>query len=359
VPGIVRNYKAGSIIYFVGDVGDEVYVLKTGAVNLEYHTIETGEETRETIKNGEFFGVKSALARRSRDETAHVIKDSSVLVLNADEFERLVTKNVSIITKFLRVFSNQLRRMGKLAQSFLNHQSAGDNQGELFKIGEYYLKNHKYKQAQYVYETYLKHYGNGRYAAQVGERLSAVKDAQEGRGPGTYSGITDTGPSDFSSGDTTSAEPSVLGPEGEGTGAAPIGGGEDAGGVDIATKYYDAVSLFSQEKYEEAYKLFKGLHTAGAGGQGSHEYMPKIEFEMGRCLSSLKRYKEAIVVFTNMIKNYPKDENLKEALFNIGIAYKLQGNKEKAVLFFNKVLKMLPEGPVDRKAKKELSSIKS
>jgi TolA-binding protein len=80
---------------------------------------------------------------------------------------------------------------------------------------------------------------------------------------------------------------------------------------------------------------------------------------MGRCLTALKRYKEAIVVFTNMIKNYPKDENLKEALFNIGFVYKLQGNKEKAALFFNKVLKMLPEGPVDRKAKKELSSIKS
>ena len=68
-------------------------------------------------------------------------------------------------------------------------------------------------------------------------------------------------------------------------------------------------------------------------------------------------------VYENMafglkLKKYPKDENLKEALFNIGVAYKLQGNKEKATLFFNKVLKMLPEGPVDRKAKKELQGMK-
>ena len=135
----------------------------------------------------------------------------------------------------------------------------------------------------------------------------------------------------------------------------------DTGGesVDVATKYYDAVSLFSQEKYEDAYKLFKGLQTSGAVTAESREYLPRIEFEMGRCLLALKRHQEAIVVFTNLIKNYPKDENLKESLFNIGMAYKLQGNKDKAVLFFNKVLKMLPEGPVDRKAKKELSSIKS
>ena len=356
MPGILRNYKAGSIIYFVGDVGDEIYVLKSGALNLEYHSIETGEEARETIKNGEFFGVKSALARRPRDETAHVIADSQVLVLNTDEFERLVTKNASIITKFLRVFSNQLRRMGKLAQSFLNHKSAGDNQGELFKIGEYYLKNHRYKQAQYAYETYLKHYGDGRYAAQARERLNGVKDAQEGKGLGIYTSMTDK---DISSTDVSSGDAYSEATSETDLGEAEMeSGGKGTGGVDIATKYYDAVSLFSQEKYEEASKLFKELHTSGAIDQDSRAYIPKIEFEMGRCFIALKRYKEAIVVFTNLIKNYSKDENLKEALFNIGVAYKLQGNKDKAVLFFNKVLKMLPEGPVDRKAKKELSSLK-
>jgi len=93
--------------------------------------------------------------------------------------------------------------------------------------------------------------------------------------------------------------------------------------------------------------------------ESANEYIPKIEFEMGRCLIALKKYQDAVIIFTNMIKKYPKDENLKEALFNIGIAYKQQGNKEKAVLFFNKVLKMLPEGPVDRKAKKEIASIKA
>jgi len=58
-----------------------------------------------------------------------------------------------------------------------------------------------------------------------------------------------------------------------------------------------------------------------------------------------------------MIKKFPKDENIKDALFNIGIVYKSQGDKGKAASFFNKVLSMLPEGPVDRKAKKELAGL--
>ena len=78
---------------------------------------------------------------------------------------------------------------------------------------------------------------------------------------------------------------------------------------------------------------------------------------MGRCLMALKMHKDAVIVFTNMIKKYPKDENIKDALFNIGVVYKEQGNKEKAVSFFNKVLKMLPESPIDKKAKKELASL--
>lgn len=351
MPGVLRNYKAGSIIYFVGDVGDNIYVLKSGAVSLIYHSIETREEVRETIKNGEFFGVKSALAKRPREETALVIQPSQVLVLTTSEFEQILTKNVQIITNFLRVFSNQLRKVGKLVHNFLNHSEVGDNQAELFKIGEYYLKNHKYKQAKYVYETYLKHYGNGAYATQARERIVAIKNAMEGKAPVTYTSISQE----------PGEEKGVSTPksEGAGEGIAKGGKGEKKETIDIATKYYDAVSLFSQEKYEEAYNLFKKLQASGSLDSSASEYIPKIEFEMGRCLIALKRYNEAIAVFTNMIKQYPKDENLKDALFNIGIAYKQQGDKARAASFFEKVLKMLPESPVDRKAKKELASLKS
>jgi len=337
VPGILRNYKAGSIIYFHGDIGDNIYVLKSGAVSLIYHSIETGEEIRETIKNGEFFGVKSSLAKRPREETALVIKPSQVLVLTTEEFERLVTKNVKIITNFLRVFSNQLRKVGKLVHNFLDDTEVGDNQLELFKIGEYYLKNHKYKQAKYVYETYLKHYANGNFANQATERIVAIKDAMEGKGTGTYADITDSLKS--------LAKPTA--PEKT----------QDDESIDIATKYYDAISLFSQEKYEEAYALFKKLHASGALDESSTEYIPKIEFEMGRCLIALKKYGDAINILTNMIKKYPGDDNLKDALFNIGISYKQKGDKVRAASFFQKVLKMLPESPVDRRAKRELANL--
>jgi CRP-like cAMP-binding protein len=356
VPGILRNYKAGSIIYFHGDIGDNIYVLKAGAVSLTYHSIETNEEVRETIQNGEFFGVKSSLAKRPREETALVIKPSQVLVLTADEFEHLVLKNVKIIQNFMRVFSNQLRRVGKMVHSFLDSTEVGDNQAELFKIGEYYLKNHKYKQALYVYQTYLKHYPNGFYASQAKERLGAVKDAIEGKGAGTYAEITKPLPQPEPDASTPRQ---ASAPEGVAVQAPAedIPAMDTQEDIDIAAKYYDAISLFSQEKYEEAFNLFRKLHQMGGDDQSSREYLPKIEYELGRCLIALKRYRDAISIFTNMIKKYPQDENLKDALFNIGVSYKYQGEKKKAASFFQKVLKMQPQGPVDRRAKRELAGL--
>ena len=347
MPGTLRNYKSGSIIYFHGDVGDSNYVLKSGAVSLIYHTIETNEEVRETIQSGEFFGVKSSLAKRPREETALVLKNSQVLVLSAEEFEKLVTRNVKIINNFLRVFSNQLRRVGKLVHSFLDSSETGDNQAELFKIGEYYLKNHKYKQAQYVYSTYLKHYPSGNFAGQCTERLESIKDALEGKGPGTFAEMTSKGAppgAPSSRGAPGKAEPKP----------APRESGEK---IDVAARFYDAVSLFSQEKYEEAFTLFRKLHASGSADQSASEYLPKIEFEMGRCLIAMKRYNDAVKVLSNMIKKYPQDENVKDALFNIGMSYKYQGDKSRAASFFQKVLKMGPQGPVDRRAKRELAGL--
>jgi CRP-like cAMP-binding protein len=347
VPGILRNYKAGSIIYFHGDLGDNIYVLKAGAVSLTYHSIETNEEVRETIQSGEFFGVKSALAKRPREETALVIKPSQVLVLTAEEFEHLVIRNVKIIQNFMRVFSNQLRRVGKMVHSFLDSTEVGDNQAELFKIGEYYLKNHKYKQAHYVYQTYLKHYPSGMFASQAEERLGSVKDAMEGKGAGTYKEIATGASASAGSGSPAPAARQSVKPPAM----------EKKEEIDIASKYYDAISLFSQEKFEEAFTLFRKLHQSGGEDEARREYLPKIEFEMGRCLIAMKRYKDAITVFTNMIKKYPQDENLKDALFNIGVSYKYQGDKNKAASFFQKVLSMTPQGPVDRRAKRELSGL--
>jgi CRP-like cAMP-binding protein len=39
-------YRANSVIYFMGDNADRIFVLQSGKVSLTYNDIETGQEVR-------------------------------------------------------------------------------------------------------------------------------------------------------------------------------------------------------------------------------------------------------------------------------------------------------------------------
>ena len=54
------QYTKGSIIYFAGDRDERIFILQQGLIILKSTDIETGMPKTEYIKQGEFFGVKSA-----------------------------------------------------------------------------------------------------------------------------------------------------------------------------------------------------------------------------------------------------------------------------------------------------------
>ena len=147
------QYRANSIIYFKGDQSDRIFLLNSGKVSLSYVDIETGQEVRDLIKMGEFFGVKSALGRYMREETAIVLQDSAVMVFSVPEFEQVASKNLRIITKMLTVFSNQLRRIHRQVQNLMVSDEQVNPETGLYKIGEYYLKNKRFGQALYAFKT--------------------------------------------------------------------------------------------------------------------------------------------------------------------------------------------------------------
>ena len=110
----------GPSVYFENDKSEYIYILKAGRVILTTKKLEdTGEEVKEEVRQGEFFGVKSALGKYPREETAQTLGDTMVLVLSLADFERLVLQNLNVVKKMLRVFSNQLRRIGRTVREVL------------------------------------------------------------------------------------------------------------------------------------------------------------------------------------------------------------------------------------------------
>jgi TolA-binding protein len=108
-------------------------------------------------------------------------------------------------------------------------------------------------------------------------------------------------------------------------------------GLSVAAKsYYDAVSLFSSEKYKEALSGFKRIVEVN----DDPEYVTKALFEIGRCLFMLQQYDLTIKHFTQMVQTYPKHPDLIDTLLFLGQSYEKKGDAERAKGFFKKILSM-------------------
>ena len=331
------QYRANSIIYFKGDVSDRVFILNSGKVVLNYLDIETGQEVHDLITTGEFFGVKSALGKYSREETAVVLLDASVLAFTVPEFELLAQKNTRIIVKMLKVFSNQLRRIHRQVQNLLFSEEQVDPETGLYKIGEYYYGNKQYQQALYAYRRYLAYYPSGQYADEV----TANTQGCERR-------LVEYGSGKQQSGAAPAQAKAIAEPR-------KAESGQHAKGMtDSAKAFFSAVSLFGQKKYAQALKEFQKLAEGDDGG----EYAAKAEYEIGRCLFHTDEIGQCIKTLTLLLKKYPTHPEMKEALLYLGQCYEKKGDTGRARSFFQQIVSMAAENePVHKKARKALENL--
>jgi TolA-binding protein len=284
-----------------------VFILQTGKVNLVYQDVETGQDVHDLVQPGEFFGVKSALGRYPREENALALQDASIMAFTIPEFEALAAANTRIIMKMLKVFSNQMRRIHHQVSSLMEKEEQNPEAG-LFNVGQYYLKNKSWAQAKYVLSRYLTYYPSGKHAAQAAKDLDTadISLAKSGGGAKPFSPL------------------------------APQAEDAKPGLTDTAKAYYDAVSLISQQKYQQAYFGFKKIVDANE----DPEYAAKSSFEIGRCLFLLGKSDDCIKYYTSMITKYPKHPDLGDALFFMGQSYEKNNRKDMAVTFYKKILSM-------------------
>jgi CRP-like cAMP-binding protein len=337
------QYKTNSVIYFQGDVGDKIFILKAGKILSKTNDIETKEEINELVAPGEFFGVKSALGRYPRDESVIVLADSEVLVFTVPEFEQLVLSNTRIIMKMLKVFSNQLRRMHGKVQNLIGKGATKEPEEGLFSIGEYYFTNRQYRASAHALTRYLTLYPSGRYTVEASDMArKAAQGIAHSDGTVMFAAAGADDAPDFSppAPSAPAAPPSV-----------PPATAPNAKG------FFEAVALANQEKYLEAYKLFQAIVSTNS----DPEHSAKSEFEMGRCLVAMGKYDDAVKHLTALIQKYPKHPDLKDALYYIGRSYQGKGDATWARNFYTKILALAGEDePVavkTRKAVKELEGV--
>jgi TolA-binding protein len=398
---ITRTYKPGSIIYFAGDKSENIYILKSGRVILTSTKLDTGSEVKEDVRIGEFFGVKSSLGKYPREETAQTVGETVVLIFSLAEFERLILKNVDVVRKMLRVFSNQLRRIGKMVRSVLGEGDILNPDIELFRIGEYYYTAGVFQQAQYAYKKYMEYYPDGEHASLAMKRIKAIDSGEAVPGdtgfdfdsPAAAPAAGDTGsmgdePGDFSMDEGGGGGEDLIDFDGGSDSDDFFGNSEDSpaslssemddflsdnseqdefddfisgdeegqkGG--LAAMYDEASRSFSAGNYEEALNVYSEIINSTDQSDGDESYIENATFELAICQMKLRKLKEAIGSFSGFIRKYPKSGNMKRALFNIGAIFESANQKEKAKAYYKKIASLQPADDVSREAEEKLKQI--
>lgn len=379
---MTRTYKSGSIIYFEGDKSEYVYILKSGRVFLTSIKLDTGEEVKEDVRHGEFFGVKSALGKYPREETAQTVGETSVLVLGLADFERLVLRNVNVVRKMLRVFSNQLRRIHKMVRSALGEGEAVNPAVELFRIGEYYYKAGVFEQAAYAFKKYMEYYPDTEYAATAMQRIKAIDsgdvapsdgdmdfgDVSPSSAPSTpsaddgFSFDDDAGPMDDFTGSETK-DSSSLSSEMDDFLASDdnLGDFDDfsfddsSAGVSSPPSIEKAESHIESGNFDEALQILETLK--GSGSMGDENGDARLALNIGKCNVGLGQYKEAMQQLGALIKQYPQSDSIKAAYFQIALVFEAVNQGEKARTYLMKVSSMPPQDNLTEEAREKLKQL--
>ena len=396
---ITRSYKSGSIIYFENDKSEYIYILKSGRVILTYNKIDTGDEIKEEVRQGEFFGVKSALGKYPREETAQTIGDTIILVLTMADFERMILRNVNVVKKMLRVFSNQLRKLNKTVRTVLGESENIRPDLELFRIGEHYHKAGDYNKATYAFKKYMEYYPNTDYSKLAMDRIKGISfggasasDKIDIKQKAPAKNTADSILSDFTmddnsddfhfdenSGSSKKDKPSFSFDSDFDNKAKPNKSVtddffsdedslDDFGDFDskpakknsfnIVSKFNEGLNSYKTGDYIMALSLFDEIiNNSPYSDPDDNEMLIDSYFYSGICHFNKKNYKDAMNSFGEIVKSFPSSKRTKEALMYIGEVYEKSGQKDRAIEYFNRVVNSSPKNSLNSKALDKIKAL--
>ena len=109
----VRNFSGGEVIFNEGDVGDSLYVIVHGEVEVARKDDEGTAQMIAELKDGEFFGEMSLIDKEYRSATCRARTDAELLRLtneNLHSFARVYKNGFTLVViNIARVLSLRLR----------------------------------------------------------------------------------------------------------------------------------------------------------------------------------------------------------------------------------------------------------
>ncbi len=113
----LREFKKGRVIFFEGDPGRHLYLVKKGKLEV-YKKNNKGEEILlASFGTGDFLGEMALIEESTRSATCRAVEDSELLLFSHRAFQDLMEERpkaaAKLILEIARVLSKRLRNIKK------------------------------------------------------------------------------------------------------------------------------------------------------------------------------------------------------------------------------------------------------
>lgn len=92
----VVGFSQGEIIHRAGDLGQAIYVVETGQVNIEVEVEDQKPITVLTIGPGQIFGLSSLFPPQRKRGTARVVQPTRAVVIDSKKLRHLLESNPAL-----------------------------------------------------------------------------------------------------------------------------------------------------------------------------------------------------------------------------------------------------------------------
>jgi CRP-like cAMP-binding protein len=114
-----HRLSRGQTLFFKGDPGDHLYVIRSGEVKLVLSGPDGQESILEVLREGHFFGEMALFDERPRSADVVAVQPAALLSLRRDDFRGLIQRYPEMAFPIFRALCHRLRRTTDLLEESL------------------------------------------------------------------------------------------------------------------------------------------------------------------------------------------------------------------------------------------------
>lgn len=109
---ILMYYPADHSLFKEGELGDALYIIKTGSVQIFQPPKEEGDLPKKiaTIVAGGFFGEMALVSDSPRNASAKTLEESEIFILSKEDFNQLIRSNPNLAEQVSSTVISRLKQ---------------------------------------------------------------------------------------------------------------------------------------------------------------------------------------------------------------------------------------------------------